>query len=95
MTDWEQERLRRQARDDAFMARIRAEHRHGMFVTLIGGGVGLVLVLVVTGIAAAIWGATVPFDVSIVFAVLGVVIMLGSVFLAHQIDRRRNRRSTS
>lgn len=82
---------RLQARDDAFMAELRAEHRHELRVTLVGGAIGLVLTLLATLVAFTIWGDTVPLEVSIVGGFLGIVFALGGVVLAHVIDARRNR----
>lgn len=89
--DWEQERLRRQARDDAFMADLRAEHRHEFRVTVVGGIVGFMLVLLVVAGAFAIWGDTVPFDISMGLNLLAIALVFGGVVLAHTVDDRRSR----
>ena len=86
----DQARLRRQAQDDAFMARLRDEHRHELRVTLVGGVLGFALCLIVVAAAFTIWGETVPFDVSIGLNLLAIALVLGGVVLAHVIDDRRN-----
>lgn len=90
--DGERSRPRRQARDDAFMSQLRAEHRHEFRVTAVGGVIGFTLGLLVVAGAFAIWGDTVPFDISMGLNLVAIALVFGGVVLAHVIDDRRNHR---
>ena len=87
MSDWEQERRRHQERDDAFMARLRAEHRHELRVTIVAGLVGILLTAGLILGASAVWDPT--DELTLILSVVGVVVTLGCIWTAHLLDERR------